>query len=207
MSQGSDWPKPPPPPAPPSVTDSSTAAPYRAPSRQASPFWPLSLPGGAFPFDLLTQEEPLQDTDFFCPSLEYLWRTLSDDDHRPAAWDPHESASGAAAFPRLFEPIPPKNTGTLASSVLATGILRSYPSMMERRETFPLFIHPRCYGDEGDNWRLPSTLVNTMSISHMFAQRTPESRSFIWRSIRAEQQRILDQVKSSPTGIFHNLPL
>lgn len=76
-----------------------------------------------------------------------------------------------------------------AKLVLQT--LYAFPQMMLRRKTFPPFIHP--------HWHescLPEILANCMSIAQLFAARTPETRSFLWRTINAEEQRFRENVRT-----------
>lgn len=75
-------------------------------------------------------------------------------------------------------------------------ILRAFPQMMVRRAAFPPFIHPNWHRADGPEVRktLPEPLGNCMSIAHMFASRTPDTRPFVWNAIRTEQRRLMDQV-------------
>jgi hypothetical protein len=74
--------------------------------------------------------------------------------------------------------------------------LRAVPSMMLRKETFPWFIHPH---SEASSWPtgpvLPEPLLNCMSIAQLFASKTPETSLFLWRSIRAEYNRFVVDVR------------
>lgn len=78
---------------------------------------------------------------------------------------------------------------------LVMQVLRAYPLMMLRRETLPPFIHP--------HWHRPSTpalpepLSNCMSVAQMFAFRSEETKPFIWRTVKAENERFLTQVPDS----------
>lgn len=65
------------------------------------------------------------------------------------------------------------------------------PEQMARRATFPSFIHPHWHAAE-----LPEALAVCMRIAQMFASRTPEVMPFIWRTILAEQKRVLEMVRS-----------
>ncbi|EXM12293.1 Zn(2)-C6 fungal-type DNA-binding domain [Fusarium oxysporum f. sp. vasinfectum] len=68
-------------------------------------------------------------------------------------------------------------------------MLYAYPQMMLRRQTFPPFIHP--------HWHLktlPETLGNCMSIGQLFAARTPETQSFLWRMVAAEEGRFREKL-------------
>ena len=101
---------------------------------------------------------------------------------------------------KLFEKLPQKNLGAVSSATIATSILRGIPDMMRRRATFPPFIHHRCYGSEADNWKVPTSLANAMSISHMFYRRDEQTRPLIWRTISAELQRLRTECASTPRG-------
>lgn len=67
--------------------------------------------------------------------------------------------------------------------------LRTYPEQMLRRHDLPLFIHPQWHLST-----LPEPLAVCMKIAQMFASRTPEVMPFIWRTIRAEQVRCIEEV-------------
>jgi hypothetical protein len=68
-------------------------------------------------------------------------------------------------------------------------MLYAYPQMMLRRQNFPPFVNPHWHEK-----RLPDTLATCMSIAQLFAARTPETESFLWRTISAEEERFRDQV-------------
>ncbi|KAF4430472.1 short chain dehydrogenase family [Fusarium acutatum] len=68
-------------------------------------------------------------------------------------------------------------------------MLYAYPQMMLRRQTFPPFIHP--------HWHLktlPETLGTCMSLAQLFALRTPETQSFLWRMVAAEEERFREML-------------
>ena len=73
--------------------------------------------------------------------------------------------------------------------------LRSLPTMMLRRETFPWFIHPHSHSPSARH-DLPEALTNCMSIAQMFASRTPETKPFLRQSIQAEHSRFTSKVCS-----------
>ncbi|KAF2489434.1 hypothetical protein BU16DRAFT_622951 [Lophium mytilinum] len=79
-------------------------------------------------------------------------------------------------------------SGSEMSSQFLIRIIRSYPEMMLRRETFPPFIHPQYRTSSGD---IPETLANCMSVAQMFTTRTKESKNFMWRAIQMERDRVL----------------
>jgi hypothetical protein len=91
-------------------------------------------------------------------------------------------------------------------------IFRTYPQMMAASSTLPPFIHPLSCGFtlEANGNRLEwnkamvdtlsesssaaEILANCMSISQMFVARTPMSEKMLWRTLQAEQRRLLDEV-------------
>ena len=74
--------------------------------------------------------------------------------------------------------------------------LRSFPTMMLRRETFPWFIHPQSQLVLGSrDAALPEALSNCMSIAQMFASRTFETKNFLRQTIKAEYCRFTFEVR------------
>ena len=74
--------------------------------------------------------------------------------------------------------------------------LRSFPTMMLRRETFPWFIHPLSQLlSKPTRAALPEALSTCMSIAQMFASRTSETRHLLCRAIRGEYRRFMDEVR------------
>ena len=77
--------------------------------------------------------------------------------------------------------------------------LRSFPTMMLRRETFPWFIHPLSHLlSKQAGATLPEALSSCMSIVQMFASRTPETKHLLSRAIRIEYRRFLVEVRVLP---------
>uniref|UniRef100_A0A093VVG0 Uncharacterized protein n=1 Tax=Talaromyces marneffei PM1 TaxID=1077442 RepID=A0A093VVG0_TALMA len=72
-------------------------------------------------------------------------------------------------------------------------MIRAYPLMMTRRETFPPFVHPHCYLYEGCN-TFPQVLANCMGIAQLFVSRTNDTRPFLWATILAEVRDIMSRV-------------
>lgn len=72
-------------------------------------------------------------------------------------------------------------------------MIRAYPLMMTRRETFPPFVHPHCYLYEGCN-TFPQALTNCMGIAQLFVSRTNDTRPFLWTIILAEVRDMLSKV-------------
>jgi Fungal Zn(2)-Cys(6) binuclear cluster domain len=78
--------------------------------------------------------------------------------------------------------------------------LRSFPMMMLRRETFPCFIHSHSpLSSESAKSALPEALSTCMSIAQMFTSRTPDTKPFIWRTIKSEFRCFSDEVCTLPT--------
>ncbi|KAH8810575.1 hypothetical protein F5884DRAFT_779666 [Xylogone sp. PMI_703] len=74
-------------------------------------------------------------------------------------------------------------------------VLRTYPQKMLRRETFPPFIHQHWPKDpNGFILDTAEPIANCMTIAQIFSSRTPENTAFVWRTIRAEQQRLVDEM-------------
>ena len=82
-------------------------------------------------------------------------------------------------------------------ATLVMQALRAIPEKMLRRETFPLFIHPHPHRQA-----LPEPLAICMRIAQIFATRTLDIRSFIWRTIKAEQARVLTEVNTLSVSSF-----
>lgn len=84
----------------------------------------------------------------------------------------------------LHRPLAQHNADLIIQSV------RAFPTMMLRRETLPWYIHKQSelLSELGQN-ALPEALSTCMSIAQMYALRTPDTKAFLWRSIRAEYQR------------------
>ena len=72
--------------------------------------------------------------------------------------------------------------------------LRSFPTMMIRRETFPWFIHPHSQLLSKSTVALPEALSNCMSIAQMFASRTSETKHFLRQIIGAEHRQFISDV-------------
>ncbi|KIW48328.1 hypothetical protein, variant [Exophiala oligosperma] len=88
----------------------------------------------------------------------------------------------------VMQPIymPSSVSQTHASRVVR--MLRSFPRMMLRRETFPPFIHTHQGHD------LPEPIANCMSIAQIFCSRNTVNGAFVWRTIRAEQDRLVREM-------------
>jgi hypothetical protein len=79
-------------------------------------------------------------------------------------------------------------------------ILRSYPSMLPDKAQLPPFIHHLKYRDlvEGDttcSLRV-HPLDSAMRLSSMLLEHRRSDKSFVWRLIGMEQERLLYEVRS-----------
>lgn len=74
-------------------------------------------------------------------------------------------------------------------------VLRSYPTMMLKRNPLPPFIHSEAYGPVFSVGGFFSKSLSTcMSIAHMFADRTNESPQLHCVAIESERQRFMNEV-------------
>ncbi|KAH8885716.1 c6 zinc finger domain-containing protein [Thozetella sp. PMI_491] len=73
-------------------------------------------------------------------------------------------------------------------------VMRAYPYMMLRRETFPPFIHPHWHRQGASV--LPRPLASCMSIASLFASRTSETSAFLWEAVMRESQKCVDEMKT-----------
>lgn len=80
------------------------------------------------------------------------------------------------------------------ASMMLGQIIASFPFMMTRPETFPPFIHPRCYDNLSGSTDLPEILKDCMGLAHMFKTKRSESNRVFWRSVRMEQEKLFAQV-------------
>ncbi|EFX02022.1 c6 zinc finger domain containing protein [Grosmannia clavigera kw1407] len=96
-------------------------------------------------------------------------------------------------FPDCLTRLPSTDPVHRYGTRLMVQVLRSYPAMMLRRETFPPFIHAR---NGRGTQTLPAPLANCMGIAQLFAGRSPETRSFLWHSIRCESQHAMNNAYS-----------
>lgn len=103
----------------------------------------------------------------------------------PLQWKPAK----AIRFRKLQSP-----QAEMAATLL-THIISAIPRKMVRTDTFPPFIHPKCYA-RSDDGEMSETLMNCMVLAKMFASRTKESHRILWRAIRTEQERLSSQVYS-----------
>ncbi|KAK4241528.1 hypothetical protein C8A03DRAFT_41018 [Achaetomium macrosporum] len=87
----------------------------------------------------------------------------------------------------------PSDSELNLTSTLAMRILRSYPFMLPDKAQVPPFIHPK-YRDlvDGDTTSMrPHPLDSAMRLSKMLLEYRRSDRSFVWRLISMEQERLL----------------
>jgi hypothetical protein len=85
---------------------------------------------------------------------------------------------------------------------IITQSLRSFPTMMLRRETLPWFIHKQSQIlSQPGTTALPPAISTCMSISQMFALSTPETKRILWNSIRDEHCRFTNEVCHLPNAV------
>lgn len=99
--------------------------------------------------------------------------------------DPYASALIPNAVDKwVLRPLPMSNPLAQSHATRIIRMLRSFPHMMARRETFAPFIHPHWQSE------LPEALANCISIAQMFCSRDSSSSTLVWRTIRLEQERL-----------------
>ncbi|KAF2495287.1 hypothetical protein BU16DRAFT_385713 [Lophium mytilinum] len=77
--------------------------------------------------------------------------------------------------------------------------VRSFPTMMLRRNTFPWYIHPHSHLlSKSPKGALPEALSTCMSIAQIFASRTAETKFYLWCAIRAEYRRFINEKHHMP---------
>jgi hypothetical protein len=99
----------------------------------------------------------------------------------------------------FLSPIPMPDPASNCAAVVVMQMLRAFPQMMLRRETFPPFIHGHwyCPSDSTDS-PLPKPLVSCMGIAQVFASRNLDTRPFLWLMVQGEQRSAAAKVRSLP---------
>ncbi|KAJ2977656.1 hypothetical protein NQ176_g4250 [Zarea fungicola] len=77
--------------------------------------------------------------------------------------------------------------------VLLTGILRSYPYMMLRRNSLPPFVHSFIFSHAENGVGKPQqqALITCVGLVQLFKNRSDLNKSMVWKLIKLEQDRIL----------------
>jgi hypothetical protein len=79
---------------------------------------------------------------------------------------------------------------------LALHMLRSYPYLMANQGSVPPFIHPKYqYLFKNDTAR-PSPLYAALRLARMRLHGQPRNKTLIWKLIRIEQERLLNEVRT-----------
>ncbi|KAH8690511.1 hypothetical protein BGW36DRAFT_388879 [Talaromyces proteolyticus] len=85
----------------------------------------------------------------------------------------------------ILAPIPMSDPVSRFSAGSIMQMLRAFPQMMLRRETFPPFIHGHWHRSSKEP-SLPKPLINCMALAQVFISHNLDTRSFLWHSIRME---------------------
>ena len=110
-------------------------------------------------------------------------------------------ANGLTALPgECLTLLQPSSLVVQHNTSLIMQALRAYPLMMLRRETLPPFIHPHWH--RSGTTALPEPISNCMSIPQMYAFRSEETKPFLWRTIKAEDEYSLAQVSISRSQVY-----
>ena len=86
------------------------------------------------------------------------------------------------------------------SANLVLQSLRAFPKKMLSREDPPFFIHSYKHRDT-----MPEPLAVCSRICHMFDTRTPDIFPFLWRTIRTEELRFINEVCTYYASEAHQL--
>ena len=91
------------------------------------------------------------------------------------------------------------NPQTKHVSILIVDIIAAFPHMMLRRQTFPPSIQTQ--------WRrgLPENIVNCMSISQLFVNRSEETRHYLFKCLSAETSRFHKDVHQDELNSFRRI--
>lgn len=106
----------------------------------------------------------------------------------------HNSVEHILAKSRATRALTQLSHDTVASqhaANLISRIVSAFPQMMLRRSTFPPFIHAHW-----DEPALPGILASCVGIARIFVTRSDDTRSFLWRTIGAEEKRFRDEVRT-----------
>ncbi|KAK1507833.1 uncharacterized protein CCOS01_16139 [Colletotrichum costaricense] len=99
----------------------------------------------------------------------------------------------------LLRPRKHKTAEALLTSKMMLGSMRKYPAMLISDLNLPPFISSPCFGDEilcrqsGIHQCLPQPLAVCASIVRMFPSDSLRDRSFAWKTIYMEQQRLFHE--------------
>lgn len=74
-------------------------------------------------------------------------------------------------------------------------IVRSFPQMMLRPQTFPPLIHGQWHRKDSS---LPDKITVCVCVAQLYASRTPESSRLVWKIIDSEEQKIRDNLFNIP---------
>lgn len=101
---------------------------------------------------------------------------------------------------QLLQPRRNKTAEASLTSKMMLGSIRKYPAMLINDLNLPPFISSPCFGDEilcqqfGIHQCLPQPLATCASIVRIFPRESFRDRSFAWKTIYMEQQRLFHEV-------------
>jgi hypothetical protein len=122
--------------------------------------------------------------------LSWLERDLSQGEYTPTA-----IRRAHLPNPDFLSPISCSDPVKTCTASVAMQMLRAFPQMMLRRETFPPFIHGHWYCNmSAMGPSLPEPLVNCMGVAQVFVSHNPETKPFLWRMIQSEQNSTAKKV-------------
>lgn len=111
-------------------------------------------------------------------------------------------ATYAKRFHDVHSPKDPIAMQKFLTSQMIWSQIDTYPEMMIQGQ-LPPFIYPTCFLQDqsiktcvtnGTHQCLPESLAICANLLHLFYKATPQSHSFVWRSINAEQKRLKSDV-------------
>ncbi|KUJ12992.1 uncharacterized protein LY89DRAFT_197985 [Mollisia scopiformis] len=112
--------------------------------------------------------------------------------------------SPALRAPRAFKPKMVKHRQLSLNRKYVICTLRSYPQMLLPGKGPPPFLHPHCMEQEYDQSESAQTslidpLARCSGIVAMWSVKNKDNSSFIWRSIRMEQERLSEECHTYDT--------
>lgn len=132
------------------------------------------------------------DGDLALAELSWLERNSSEGKYAPSA------VRRTCVSPTLdfLSPITRSDPVKNCTASVAMQMLRAFPQMMLRRETFPPFIHGHWYRPmSAMESALPEPLINCMGVAQVFVSHNLEIKPYLWRMIQSEQISMAKKVR------------
>ncbi|KUJ22450.1 uncharacterized protein LY89DRAFT_693830 [Mollisia scopiformis] len=124
---------------------------------------------------------------------ELPWSTWTHRDEYALILSGHSDPS-ERPYSEYLSPVPTSDPVLQFTANMLIQMLRAFPQMMLRRETLPAFIHGHWYRPSGTTGlALPEPLVNCMGLAQVFAAHNPESKPFLWRTVKTEQRSFIEK--------------